>query len=106
MGVQLVAVTSVPFGLAVRGLPSEELEGVLTVIGAVGIQLTLDSTETIAKALPFWGPKRAIQHSLDATVATGAAIPVDLVYATALLAVAAYVVHRRAGNIVQVAPRI
>jgi hypothetical protein len=99
VGVELVAVTSVPFGLAVGALAPHELEGVLIMIGAVGIQLTLDSTQTIAKALPFWGPQRMIQHSLDSTVAVGAAVPVALAYAAALLAVAAYVMHRRAANI-------
>ena len=101
-GVALVALTSVPFGLAVGSLAPDELEGVLIMIGAVGIQLTLDSTQTIAKLLPFWGPQRLIQHSLDATVSLGAAIPVGLAYAGALLAVAAYVMHRRAASIAHV----
>jgi hypothetical protein len=101
-GVALVALTSVPFGLAVGALAPHELEGVLIMIGAVGIQLTLDSTQAIAKALPFWGPQRVIQHSLDTTVSVGAAIPVDLAYAAALLAAAAYVMHRRAASITHV----
>jgi hypothetical protein len=100
-GVELVAVISVPFGLAVGALAPHELEGVLIMIGVVGIQLTLDSTQTIAKALPFWGPQRVLQHSLDATVSMGAAIPVGVGYAAALLAAAAYVMHRRAGNTIR-----
>jgi hypothetical protein len=98
-GVELVAVISVPFGLAVGALAPHELEGVLIMIGVVGVQLTLDSTQTIAKALPFWGPQRLIQHSLDDTVSIGAAIPVGLGYAAVLLSAAAYVMHRRAANI-------
>jgi hypothetical protein len=98
-GVELVAVTSVPFGLAVGALAPHELEGVLIMIGAVGIQLSVDSTQTVAKALPFWGPQRVIQRSLDATVSIGVAIAVDVGYAAILLAAAAYVMHRRAGNI-------
>jgi hypothetical protein len=94
-GVVLVAVTSVPFGLAIGALAPHELEGVLILIGVVGIQLTLESTQTIAKLLPFWGSQRLIQHSIDPTISTGPAIPIDLLYAAALLAVAAYTAHRR-----------
>jgi len=98
-GVELVAVTSVPFGLAVGALAPHELEGVLIMIGVVGIQLTLDSTQTLAKVLPFWGPQRVIRRSLDATISIGAAIPADVAYSAVLLAAAAYVMHRRAGSI-------
>jgi hypothetical protein len=100
-GIELVAVTSVPFGLAVGALAPHELEGVLIMIGAVGIQLTLDSTQTVAKALPFLGTQRVIRHSLDATVSIGAAVPVGIGYAAVLLAAAGYVMHRRAGNTIR-----
>jgi hypothetical protein len=95
-GVMLVAVTSVPFGLAIGALAPHELEGVLILIGVVGIQLTLESTETIAKLLPFWGAQRLIQHAIDPTVSIGAAVPVELLYTAALLAAAAYTTRRRA----------
>lgn len=95
-GVLLVAVTSVPFGLAVGALAPHELEGVLILIGVVGIQLTLESTQTIAKLMPFWGSQRLIDHSIDPTVPIGAAIPIDLLYVTALLSAAAYTTRRRA----------
>jgi integral membrane sensor domain MASE1 len=65
-------------------------------IGVVGIQLTLESTQTIAKLLPFWGPQRLLQHSIDSTVSIGAAVPVNLLYALALLLAGAYVMRRRA----------
>ncbi len=105
-GVELVALTAVPFGLAVGALAPHELEAVLIMIGAVGIQLTLDSSQTIAKALPFWGPQRVIQNSLDPTVSIGAAIPVAIGYAAALLAAAAYVMHRRAANSARTAANV
>ncbi|MGH2850063.1 MAG: hypothetical protein ACRDLP_05545 [Solirubrobacteraceae bacterium] len=95
-GVMLVAITSVPFGLAIGALAPHELEGVLILIGVVGIQLTLESTQLIAKLLPFWGAQRLIAHSVDTTVPTGAAIAVGLLYSAGLLAVAAFAVHRRA----------
>jgi hypothetical protein len=94
-GLALVAFTSVPFGLAVGALAPHELEGVLILIGVVGVQLTLDSTQTIAKLLPFWGPQRLLQHSIEPGVAVGAAVPVDLAYSAALLGLAAYVTYRR-----------
>jgi hypothetical protein len=95
-GVVLVAVMSVPFGLAVGTVVPHELEGVLVLIGVVGVQLTLESTQTIAKLLPFWGPDRLIQRSIDPTIGAGAAVPVVLVYAIGLLGAAAYVMRRRA----------
>jgi hypothetical protein len=95
-GMVLVAITSVPFGLAVGALAPGELEAVLILIGVVGIQLTLESTQTIAKLLPFWGAQRLLQHSIDGTVATGAAILVGVVYALLLLAASAQIVRLRA----------
>jgi hypothetical protein len=95
-GVGLVAFTSVPFGLAVGALAPHELEGVLVLIGVVGIQLTLESTQTLAKILPFWGAQRLIQHSTETTVPIGAAVPVSVAYAAALFIAAAYMMHRRA----------
>jgi hypothetical protein len=95
-GVCLVAVTSVPFGLAVGALVPHELEGVMVLIGVVGIQLTLESTQALAKVLPFWGPERLIEDSIDGSVPTGAAVPAALLYALALLAAAAYLMRLRA----------
>jgi hypothetical protein len=94
-GVGLVAVTSVPFGLTVGALAPHELEGVLIMIGVVGIQLSLESTETVAKLLPFWGAQRLIHHAIDRSVAIGAAVPIGLLYTAALLAAGACVVRRR-----------
>lgn len=95
-GVVLVAVTSVPFGIAVGALAPGDLEGVLILMGVVGIQLTLESTQTIAKLLPFWGPQRLLEHAIDPTVAVGGAIPVNVLYALVLLALAAYITQQRA----------
>jgi hypothetical protein len=98
-GVVLVAVTSVPFGLTVGTLVPNELEGVLVLIGVVGIQLTLESTQAIAKLLPFWGAQRLLQHSIDPTISIAAAIPVDLLYALALLTAGTSVTARRAPRV-------
>jgi len=98
-GVGLVALTSVPFGLAVGELAPHELEGVLILIGIVGVQLTLQSTQTLAKVLPFWGAQRLLQHSIEGSVAIGAAIPVNLAYAAALFLAATYIMHRRTPSV-------
>jgi hypothetical protein len=95
-GVGLVALTSVPFGLAVGALTPNELEGVLILIGVVGVQLTLQSTQMLAKLLPFWGAQRLLQHSIESDVPIAAAVPVNLAYAAAMLIAAAYIMHRRA----------
>jgi hypothetical protein len=95
-GVGLVAFTSVPFGLAVGALVTDELVGVLILIGVVGIQLTLQSTQTLAKILPFWGAQRMLQHSIEQRVSIGAAVPVNLAWAAALFGAAIYILHRRA----------
>lgn len=95
-GVELVALTSVPFGLAVGALAPHELEGVLILIGVVGIQLTLDSTQTIAKLLPFWGPQSLIGHSVGISPSPETAPLVALGYAGALLGAAMYIAHTRA----------
>ena len=96
VGVALVAVTSVPFGLAVGAVAPHDLEGVLILIGVVGVQLTLDSTNAIAKLLPFWGPQSVISHSVGVTGPVAAAPFVAIAYAAGLLAVAAYIAHVRA----------
>jgi hypothetical protein len=95
-GVGLVAFTSVPFGLAVGALAPHELEGVLVLIGVVGVQLTLQPTQAIARVLPFWGPQELLQRSVDGVSSVGAAIPSNLAYAAALFIGASYIMHRHA----------
>ncbi len=65
----------------------------------VGIQLTLQSTQAIARVLPFWGAQRLLQHSVDGTVSIGAAVPSGLAYAGALFIAAAFIMHRRAPSV-------
>ena len=98
-GVGLVALTSVPFGLAVGGLSPHEREGVLVLIGVVGVQLTLYSTQLMAKFLPFWGGQRLLDHSVNAGVAVGAAVPANILYAAALFAIATYIMRRQAPRV-------
>jgi hypothetical protein len=97
-GVGLVALTSVPFGLAVGAVSPHELEGVLILIGVVGIQLTLFSTDLAAHFLPFWGGQRLLDHSVN-PVAPGAAVPGNIAYAAVLFAIATYVMRRQAPKV-------
>jgi hypothetical protein len=84
-GVIMVGVVAVPFGLMLGGLLPSELEAVLVMIGAVGIQLTLDQTARIAKLLPFWGPRQLLEGSLGDPMSTAHAVEAGLAYAAVLL---------------------
>jgi len=64
LGVSLVAVQSIPFGLAVGAVVPKELEGTLVLIGVVGMQLAVEPDNAVAKVLPFYGPQRLIESSL------------------------------------------
>ncbi|MCU1354836.1 MAG: hypothetical protein JWM89_254 [Acidimicrobiales bacterium] len=64
LGVGMVALQSVPFGLAVGSALSRELEGTLVLIGVVGMQLAVGVTSAVSKVLPFYGPRRLIEASL------------------------------------------
>jgi hypothetical protein len=70
LGVALVGAVAVPLGLALGAGLAKEMEATLVLIGVVGIQLTVDSGSTLAKALPF----HAASQLLDAGVG-GAATP-------------------------------
>jgi hypothetical protein len=94
-GVILVAVVAVPFGLMLGALLPSELEAVLVMIGAVGIQLTLDQTERIAKLLPSWGPRQLLEGSLGDSISSPHAVETACAYAAGLLVVTAVVTIRR-----------
>lgn len=94
-GVVMVAVVAVPFGLVLGGLLPSELEAVLVMIGAVGIQLTLDQTARVAKLLPFWGPRQLLEGSIDTAISTPHAVEAGLAYAAVLLGVMFTLAFRR-----------
>jgi hypothetical protein len=100
-GVGLVALASVPFGLAVGAVAPHELEGVLILIGVVGIQLTLQPTQALAKIFPFWGAQELTERSVDGVNSIGAAVPTNIAYAVALFLAAALIMHRHAPTTVK-----
>jgi hypothetical protein len=88
LGLSAVAAVSVPFGIAVAAVVPRELEATLVLIGVVGVQLAVSHTSTLAKVLPFYGPRLVIE---DGVVGHGAiALPLleGAAYAVALLLIA------------------
>ena len=95
LGVALVAVQSVPFGLAVGSALSRELEGTLVLIGVVGMQLAVGPDATVAKLLPFYGPRRLIEAASQGQASIGGPVVQTVIYGLALLIVARLFMNRR-----------
>ncbi len=95
LGVWLVAFIAVPFGLAVGALVPVELEATLVLIGVVGIQLSLGSDSTLAKFLPFWGPRRLLDISLGDRLSIRTMALASLTYAAGLFAPSLVLMERR-----------
>jgi hypothetical protein len=64
-------------------------------IGAVGIQLTLDQTARVARLLPFWGPRQLLEGSLGTPISTPHAVEIGLAYTLVLLVVTFTLAFRR-----------
>ncbi|MEZ5239311.1 MAG: hypothetical protein R2716_10335 [Microthrixaceae bacterium] len=97
LGLALVAMQSIPVGLAVGVAVRRELEGTLLLIGIVGLQMAVDSDTAVARALPFWGPQRVIEAGLDASGGIGTYLLVTALYAAGLFLVARILVARHVG---------
>ena len=95
LGVGLVALQSVPFGLAVGSALSRELEGTLVLIGVVGMQLAIDPDATVAKVLPFYGPRQLIEASIHHQGLILVPVLQTAVYGLALLLIARIFLDRR-----------
>jgi hypothetical protein len=91
----LMAVVSVPLGMAIGAIVPRELEGTLVLIGIVGIGTSVPMDTAVAKALPLWGPLEVLQVAIGRP---GGSVPRGLLHAAvttlALLAIA-YVAWRR-----------
>jgi len=85
LGVALVALQSVPLGLAIGAVVPRELEGTLVLIGIVGTQLAVRPTGVVAKTLPFYGPRRLIQDSIIGHGQVWGPLAQTLLYGVALL---------------------
>jgi hypothetical protein len=72
-----------------------ELEGTLAIIGVIGLQLASHSDTAIAKALPFYGPRRLIEAGLTDEAALLGPILLTAAYGVVLLIVARMLISRR-----------
>lgn len=95
LGVCLVALQSIPFGLAVGAAVSRELEGTLILIGVVGMQLAVTPTSMVAKFLPFYGPAQLLQTSVESSGAILVPVLKTAAYGLALFVVARVFVTQR-----------
>lgn len=98
-GVFLVTACAVPFGLAVGALVPGELESVLILIGVVGVELTLRTTNIVDRFMPWWGAQRLLQQAGDGHGATLVPILICVAYAVALFGLAVLAVNRRYATI-------
>ncbi len=94
-GVALAALIGVPLGLAVAAVLPRELEGMLTIIGVVGIELSLPSGAALASFLPLNGPIKILALASGDEGSPAPWLLHGLGYATALFAVAVLVWTRR-----------
>lgn len=88
LGLAVVALQSVPLGLAVGAAVGRELEGTLVVIGVVGIQMAADPGSVVAKVLPFHEPQALIIAGFDGRGSVLAPLGWTVAYGVALLALA------------------
>lgn len=95
VGVEAVALLSIPFGLAVGAAVPRELEGTLVLIGVVGIELAVNPQSAIAKVLPFYGPQELVTASLSDHGPILGPLLLTALYGLALLFVARLFVSRR-----------
>ncbi|MCU1452295.1 MAG: hypothetical protein JWN46_441 [Acidimicrobiales bacterium] len=95
LAVGVVALQSVPFGLAVGTALTRELEGTLVMIGVVGLQLSVEPTAIIAKVLPFYGPRQLIDSAASHHGLVLVPLAQTVVYGLALLLLARLFAARR-----------
>lgn len=88
LGVSAVSAVAVTFGIAVAAIVPRELEATLVLIGVVGVQMAVDHTSTVAKALPFYGARLLIEDALNGYGAIAVPLLETAAYAVALLLIA------------------
>lgn len=88
LGISVVALQSVPLGLAIGAGVARELEGTLVVIGVVGIQMAADPDSVVAKVLPFHEPQALIIAGVDGHGAVWMPLVWTALYGIALLTLA------------------
>ncbi|MBD0292641.1 MAG: hypothetical protein ICV70_03575 [Jiangellaceae bacterium] len=91
--IALCVVVSVAIGVLAAALVPRDMEGVLVIVGVIGIQMTADAQTW----MPLWGSAELIGRSAGVpdAASTGAAVLHSLVYAAVLFAVGIAVWARR-----------
>lgn len=89
----LAAVVAVTIGVLAAALVPREMEGVLVIIGVIGIQMSGD----VQNWMPLWGASQLIRRSVGMADAAsiGAAITHSVIYAAVLLAIGIVIWARR-----------
>jgi hypothetical protein len=95
LGVAVVSLVAVAFGLVVGAGVPRELEGTLILIGVVGLQLAVRPTSTVAKLLPFYGPRRILDSSVEREGAVAGPLLQSALYGIAMLALARVLIAKR-----------
>jgi len=95
LAVGLSGLVAVPLGLAVASVFPRELEGALTLIAFVGIEMGLPVDSGLSRLLPLWGPLRLVEVARGA--AEGLTLPTlhALASTVLLLVISATVWWRR-----------
>ena len=94
-GLALAGVVAVPLGLAVAAVLPWELEGTMTIIGVVGINMSVAPGSALAALLPFYGSVELFHAATGADDATLSAVAHGAAYAIGLFAIAVAVWTRR-----------
>ena len=92
----LMAAVSVPLGLCVASVLPRELEGTLTIIGIVGVELSLPANAALAPFLPLFGAVRLAEVAVGyATSPLWVALLHSAGYAALLMAISIWAWRRR-----------
>jgi hypothetical protein len=83
-----VGVVGVPLGLVIGLVVPRDLEAVLVLVGIVGVQLSLDRTQSLNLVLPFGGPRRLVEAAVGEPRSVAGSVALTLVYAAGLSVVA------------------
>jgi hypothetical protein len=91
----LMAVVSVPLGLAIGALVPHELEGTLVLIGIIGVGSSVPPDSGVSRALPLWGPLEVLQQGAGHGSSDLGGALLHTAAATVSLLILAYVFWRR-----------
>lgn len=67
LGMLCCVAVAAPFGMLIGDLLPRELEGTLLLLTAVGLQMTMDPADAIAKLTPFWSAREIGTYAVDHT---------------------------------------